>query len=413
MSKLKELTGYIVDEDGLLIDPYQDNQLQIGHHNHAGVRATGNRLVHAESTKSHASDNSLEDSAIGRSLYRDNSMASHVPNPNNRDQSNQYKVMDVDLDAIEVIDEDDLHQLPDAVNREILKNSREIVYEEDPRSGLGRDESFVSIKSSGSRKNMEIFEATRPGGSGRRHFVRYPLPEEDKRSLNGSRRNLSSRNLQEDDKRSLNGSRRNLSSRRVPAPVEKAESLHGSARNLVAGSRENLIGARRHTGSKELLTSIKRTVPVAKGAKEAKGDSRPRRKASERSGENPKIEVEIDMEGSSRQNTPPNLQQVALASYLSPSDLSPESGIVEGSSPEATRRNLRLPTTSVIARNRRSYEHAQLQDVNEAMTRTVCGSSSSDSEDSTKTSIPLVIVPGKSNTPGGDLGKQNISYTSV
>lgn len=341
-------------------------------------------------------------------------MSSQLPNQH-RDNHNQYKVLDVDLDAIEVIDEDDLHQLPDAVNREILKNSREIVYEEDPNQpGLTRDESFILMKPFGSRKNLEILEASKSGASGRRHFVRYPLSEDDKRSLSGSRRNLSSRNLaQEDEKRSLSGSRRNLSlQKRNQAPLEKAESLHGSTRNLNAGSRENLIGSRRNTGSKELLTSIKRSVPIAKSTKDT-GETRPRRKPSEKPSNKTKNDVEISMEVTAGQNSAPNLQQVALASYLSPSEMSPESGIVDGSnfsSPEAIRRNLKLPTSSVIARNRRSYEHAQLQDVNETLTRPISGSSSSDSESSSKASVPLVIVQGKTS---GNSAKQNISYTSV
>ncbi|XP_012254853.2 uncharacterized protein LOC105685397 isoform X2 [Athalia rosae] len=407
--------GYLVDEDGLLIDAYQDNHLQIGQHNQNGMRTTGQRLVHAESTRS---DNSLEDSAIGRSLYRDNSIASQLPQPNRENNLQQYKVLDrlgVDLDAIEVIDEDNLNQLPYATNREILKNSREILYEEDSnQGGLARDESFVSAKAFGSKKNMEILEASRPANNGRRHFVRYPMSDEDKRSLNGSRRNLSSRNLvQEEDKRSLNGSRRNLSGKRyLTTPLEKAESLHGSVRNLNVGSKENLIGSRRHTGSKELLNSIKRSAPVAQHPKSGTDEEskRTRPKASEKAPEKPKEEIEIRIESVARKNTPPNLQQVALASYLSPSELSPESGIIDGStlsSPEAARRDLKLPTSSVIARNRRSYEHAQLQDVNEALTRTASGSSSSDSESA---GAPLVILPGKT---GVTLQKQKISYTSV
>ncbi|XP_046606785.1 uncharacterized protein LOC124298618 isoform X1 [Neodiprion virginianus] len=420
--------GYLVDEDGLLIENYQENNMQGGHivNTQTGIRAPGHRLVHAESTKS---DNSLEDSAIGRSIYRDNSIASqqhnhhhhHQPANPHREPNHHYKNQEGDLDAIEVIDEDDLHQLPDSVNREILKNSREIVYEEDSNN-LSRDESFLTMRQFGSKKNLEILEASRPLISGRRHFVRYnPSSDEaEKRSLNGSRRNLSSRNLhsnQEEDKRSLNGSRRNLSgSKRHNQPnFEKAESLHGSTRNLNIGSRENLIGSRFQHGSKELLTTTttKRNTPVVKASKETR-DAKSRR----RKDDSAKKEVEIEIEGPvGPKNEPPNLHQVALATYLSsPSEMSPESGIVEGSvvlsSPEAVRRDLKLPASSVIARNRRSYEHAQLQDVNAETTtsRPGSGSSSSDSDSSSKVNTPLVVLPGKT---GVTLAKQNVSYTSV
>lgn len=323
------------------------------------------------------------------------------------------------MDAIQVIDEIDLHQLPDSVNREILKNSREIVYEEDPnQNGLSREESFLTMKSLSGKKNYEILEASRPAAPGKKHFIRYnPHSEDEKKSLYGSRRNLSSKNLaQEDDKRSLNGSRRNLNgSRRLPAMSDKTESLHGSTRNLNIGSRENLIRSRRHTGSKELLATVKRSAAVAKTSKGLKdaNASRARRKQAEKSSSVQKYDVEIDIESPVKKNSPPNLEQVVMANYLSPSELSPESGIVDSSvlsSPEMLRKDLKLPASSVIAKNRRSYEHAQLQDVNETMTRPSSGSSSSDSDSSMKANIPLVFLPGKTKV---NLEKQNISYTSV
>ncbi|XP_024938668.1 uncharacterized protein LOC107265566 isoform X3 [Cephus cinctus] len=382
---LRHGPGFIVDDDGATVDPYPDMYTQyMGHH---PPRSSGHHpLVHAESTKSAASDISLEDSTIGRSLYRDDSLGPQMPNR----ETGTSRIIDLDPDAIQVIGEAELYQLPEAVNKEILKNSREIVFEEQEMDSL-----------------PEAVNPKRPMG--------YPGSIDDKRSLNGSK-NLSFRTLGlDDEKRSLNGSRRNLNgSRRYHVLLDHGDSFSSSARNLFhVGSRENL-GPRRHTGSKEGLNVIRKTVRGMKGSKETP-ELRSRRRLPDISQGN-QTEVGVDVERVPKQDNPSNYTSPS-SSVLTESGRSPESGFVDQtqySSPESIKRGPRLPQNSVIARNRRSYENAQLQDMHEALTRTISESSSSDSESTTKNVVASISVPNKHIvTINFKSNSKPMSYTSV
>ena len=421
-----------MDEDGLLLDPYHEINHQY-HPVHHRPTACPGQILRAESTKS---DNSLDDHPLGRNLYRE--PTNTVPNPNQRELG-QYKIVEVDPDAIHEIGDAELQQLPEAVNREIIINSREIVYEEEPREiDTTREDNFSTI---------------RPPMGIKRHPMKYPLLDEEKRSLNGSRRNLNHRNfvpIIDDEKKSLNGSKRNLSNknlllsdddvksangskrnlngskRYLLLAVDKGDGWNGSAKNLYVDSRENLVGSRRHTGSKERLNVIKRTVAGVKGSKE-NPELKTRRKHNEIVSDCQKrAHVEIEIEKSRKNSGYPESMQneqqsnrtllLSADSANSESLLTPESGFAEsnhsGSSPEMIRKELRLPSDSVITRNRRSYEHAQLQDVNEALTSSSSESSSSDSDTPVLKDVKKISVTQKNGRPNS-ANRQTISYTSV
>ncbi|XP_011298555.1 uncharacterized protein [Fopius arisanus] len=404
--ELRHGNGFPMDED-LSMEPYHDIHHYYPHshhHRHPGINSSS--MVRTESTKS---DNSLEENNFSR-VFRESQQ--RLPSPHLLPQSHRdsgYRVVEVDPDAIHVMGDMELHQLPEAVNREILKNSREIVYEEEGREGEMREENFVRSV------------------SGRRAVPRYPLLDEERRSLGGSRRNLNHKNYPhlEDEKRSLNGSRRNLSASRkyILVPLERPDCWNGSARNLYVGSRENLIGSRRNTGSREHLNLMRRNingVTNGKGSREM-SDVRVKRYHPvahiEGEMEKPKRLVNLS-DAPSRQSTITPLSE----SIVSPNDiivtipsesvLTPESGFAEsphsGSSPESLRKELPLPANSIISRNRRSYENAQLQDVNHTMTRNSSSGSGTDSDDTTK---DIVTICGKESHKSHC--KQTVSHTSV
>ncbi|XP_043280058.1 uncharacterized protein [Venturia canescens] len=458
---LRHGTGFLVDEDGLLLDPYHEvshhHYPQAGHHRPAAVPGAINR---AESTKS---DNSLDEHMLSRSVYRE--PQSGLSNPQNQRELAHYKIVEVDPDAIQVIGDAELQHLPEAVNREILKNSREIVYEEDERGDHegARDDQFSP--------------APRTTTCPRRNNLRHPLPDEEKRSLSGSRRNLtrgvaaasaeeerrpfndSKRNLSnrnliliEDDKANpANDSRRNLngSKRYLLVALDRTDGWIGSAKNLHVGSRENLFGgSRRHTGSRERLNLIRRNLSTSKASKDT-GELRPRRRHRDT---NPEIlnttHVEIEMEKKSRrisdvaESLETNLEDERLrkestisstsrAATSSPSDFAtrstnnetvttPESGFAEissnqsSSSPEIVRKEPTLPINSNVTRNRRSYEHAQLQDVNEALTTSSdSDGDSSDSESAAGKESRTKMSPLQKIGDANSHPKNTVSYTSV
>ncbi|KAK2576340.1 hypothetical protein KPH14_005698 [Odynerus spinipes] len=380
------------------------------HHNHHH-----RPLMYMDSVRS---VNSLEDAPFGRHACRDVNCTGHVPAPltNPHRDTGQPKPMDVDPDAIQVMADVELQQLPEAVNREIIKNSREIVFEEDFREG--------EI----SREDHQLLGRT---PCAKRNLIKYPLLDEEKRSLNDSRRNLCNRNFPiacEEGRRSLNGSRRNLngSRRYLLLAIDRSN----SNRNLHTTSGENLIGARRHTGSREHLDIIKRNmIHGMKGSKEVYEVPEMKRRLN---GSDIEVHNKVNIEtekAPARVPVPPDLREIfpeegnfppppsrSPKGARSPiSDLSPESGFFEGnqSSPESGRRN-RVP--SVSTRNRRSYENAQLQDVNRALSRRNSASSLSDSDGQSKTligDVESVAAVGKQATTNGSPPKQTISYTSV
>ncbi|XP_066587881.1 uncharacterized protein [Prorops nasuta] len=443
--ELRHGTGLIIDEDLVMGSCPEmrcqctERQLALSNHH--------NDLMHTDSTKS---DNSLEESASSRHVYRDANCTSsgqcHHQYPlttPQRDVTGQYKIAEVDPDSsIQVMGEVELQQLPEAVSREILKNSREIVYEEDPRD----PEAFRDEPHSIPHRSTVL----------KKGLARFPLLDEERRSLNGSRRNLSNRNLVigcDDDRRSLNGSRRNLNGSRRYLLVAMDGS--DSSKNLSANSRENLISARRHTGSKERLNQLRRNICMngVKGSKETP-ELRTRRRLNGQVSE-PLERVSIETEkmpkepfrfvGNNLQESPSsvprsckdssmvsNVSSMQTTSSFAPLDCfssaptssplsidsnpSPESGFYDSnrqaSSPEFNNKRFRLPNNSIITRNRRSYEHAQLQDVNKAFSRTNSGSSTSDSDASVKNLGNNASV--SENSGGGpSAAKPTISYTSV
>ncbi|XP_063981362.1 uncharacterized protein LOC135164696 isoform X2 [Diachasmimorpha longicaudata] len=406
--ELRHGNGFPMDEDGLMMEPYHDTHHHYPHsHNHRHPMIIPSSMVRTESTKS---DNSLEEHTFCR-VCRESQQ--RMPSPHLLSQPHRdsaYRVVEVDPDAIQVIGDMELQQLPEAVNREILKNSREIVFEEEPRDGeMMREENF--IRSVGHRRAL----------------LRHPLLDEERRSLSGSRRNLNHKNYPhiEDDKRSLNGSRRNLSGSRkyILVPLERPDCWNGSARNLYVGSRENLIGSRRNTGSREQLNVMRRNMNGVKGTREV-SDVRVKR-------HHPVVHADGEMEKPRRaanhsettRQSSTTIPSPSSDSIVSPNDiivtiptesvLTPESGFAEsphsGSSPESTRKELRLPANSIISRNRRSYENAQLQDVNHVMTRN--SSSSSSTSDSDGTTKDIVPIGGKKSHESNV--KQTVSHTSV
>ena len=373
-------------------------------------------LAHADSIRS---ETSLEDSALGRSICRDS-----CANPNHSSyhppkETNHYKIVEIEPDAIHVIGDAELEQLPEAVNREILKNSREIVYEDEQRVRDYNHRHHVHRERDFKEDSLLIPKTFVP--TIRKNF-RYPLLDEERRSLQGSRRNLSNRNLliADEDKRSLNESRRNSngSKKYLLLSLDKSD----SHRNLYVGSRENLFGSRRHTGSKEMLNGIKRNVVGIKGSKETP-ELRPRKKTNEIIIDGKDYELEKSFRKSARSG----LQEVVVHRFETSSP-SPQE-IIENSIPnsrlesassrdsdllnecyssENNKSERRLSGSSVIARNRRSYENAQLQDVTKVISRHNSGSSSSDSDSTSRTVNSSGVLKKKSSVE-----RKPISYTSV
>ncbi|KAI4503945.1 hypothetical protein M0802_001348 [Mischocyttarus mexicanus] len=327
----------------------------------------------------------------------------------------QSKLTDAELDAIQVMGDIEFRHLPEAVNREIIKNSREIVFEEQEfRDSEKEEHQGRTLNQLNSKKNL----------------IKHPLLDEERRLLNGSGRNLNNKNLStgwEDGRRSLNGSRKTLngSKRFLLLAIDKSN----SNRNLnTITSGESLIIARRHTGSREHLDGIKRNI--VSGMKQSKEvheipETKRRLNVSDLEVHN-KISIETEKTTNREKaefremfTTAPeegHLSERSSTGLQSPiSDLSPESGFFEGnqSSPESSRRFSRVP--SISTRNRRSYENAQLQDVNQALSKRNSASSSSDSDgQQNKTliaDVEPIITNGKQQN--GTTSKQTISYTSV
>ncbi|XP_017888093.1 uncharacterized protein LOC108629754 isoform X2 [Ceratina calcarata] len=399
--ELRHGNGVIVDED-FLSESCQDTHY---HYGHRPLIVTNHQPGHhplINYTDSGRSETSADEASPCRNACRDSSC--HGPPIPNRDHDRgQYKIFDLDPDGIQVMGETELQHLPEAVNKEILRNSREIIFEEPEAS---REGSPLLLKS-----------------NSKRNILRHPLLDEERKSLNSSKRNLYHKNILrsfEEDKRSLDGSRRNLNGSRryllIPLDDKKAE----------IGNRESF---RRHTGSRERLNAIRRNIS-AKGSREIEHDARGRVNSTddrlmiemEKSVKSPRqqeIIAESNRTSISDPNLSPNAYIPPLKNHESPlialpispmSDASPESGFYEGtqwsSSPEYIRKDLQLPHESTITRNRRSYENAQLQDVNEVLSRPNSDNSSLDSEGSTKNMA-------NDGGPRTYEKKQAISYTSV
>ncbi|XP_017762886.1 PREDICTED: uncharacterized protein LOC108552742 isoform X2 [Eufriesea mexicana] len=406
--ELRHGNGMIVDED-FLMESCQDSQCHCGHRPMIVTNHHHHPNHHLTYVDSGRSETSADEATTCRNAYRDSTY--HGPGIPNRDHGH-YKILDLDPDGIQVMADVDLQQLPEAVNKEILKNSREIIFEEPETS---REGSPLLLKS-----------------TNRRNLVKHSLLDEEKRSLNSSKRSLYHRNIlrgMDEDKRSLDGSRRNLNGSRkyLLIPLDN--------KNAETGNKENFTAAKRHAGSREYLNAARKSI-CAKGSKEIhEPDVRGRLNSND---DRLMIEMEKFPKSSRRQevlsegnrtslsdpNLLPNEYTTPLKYHQSPdpslpispvSDLSPESGFYEGtqwsSSPEYVRKDLRVPNEPVITRNRRSYENAQLQDVNEALSRPNSDNSSLNSEESTKN---LANDGGsRKYNEKNVVAKQVISYTSV
>ncbi|XP_076680340.1 uncharacterized protein LOC143375276 isoform X3 [Andrena cerasifolii] len=402
--ELRHGNGVIVDED-FPAESYADSQCHCGHR----PAILGHPLTHVDSIRSEAS---VDETITSRNAYRDPCIYQGAP-PGlaSRDHS-YYRILDLDPDGIQVMGDVDMHQLPEAVNREIVQNSREIIYEEPETSREGSP-------------------LLRPTAS--RRAIRHPLLDEERRSLNSCRRIVPHRSLlrgSEEDRRSLDGSRRNLngSKRYLLVPLD--------GRTLEASVKEHL--PRRHTGSKEHLNAIRKNAPAKESKEIPEVDARERLHSNddrlmiemERCSDqaSPCLQGTVLSEGNRASLSDPNLspneytgspkcrRSPVTGSPVSPtSDLSPESGFYEGaqwnSSPECVQRDLKLPNDSAVTRNRRSYENAQLQDVNEALSRPDSENSSLHSEESAKNSTNDNVQSkcGEKSV----VAKQAISYTSV
>ncbi|XP_017797797.1 PREDICTED: uncharacterized protein LOC108578896 isoform X2 [Habropoda laboriosa] len=405
--ELRHGNGVIVDED-FLVESYHDSQCHYGHRPMAMVshHQHTHPLHYVDSGRS---ETSADEATTCRNACRDSIY--HGPALPNRDHSHS-KILDLDPDGIQVMGEVDLQQLPEAVNREILKNSREIIFEE--------PEAF--------REGSPLLRS-----ASRRSTVRHPLLDEERRSLHSSRRSLYHKNILrglEEEKRSLDGSRRNLTGSRkyLLIPLDN--------KSVETGHRESFTSARRHTGSRERLNAMRKNISVKETKESFEPDPRGRLNSNddrlmiemEKSVKSPRMQELLSSEDNRTSLSDPNLSPNGYNSSakcrrslvptlpISPvSDLSPESGFYEGtqwgSSPEYVRKDLRLHNEAVVTRNRRSYENAQLQDVNEALSRPHSDNSSLDSEESAKNS-----------TNDGNSRKYNekntvkqtaISYTSV
>ncbi|XP_043521994.1 uncharacterized protein LOC122534953 isoform X3 [Frieseomelitta varia] len=403
--ELRHGNGMIIDED-FLTESCQDSQCHCGHRSHLNHHHhhPNHHLTYVDSGRS---ETSADEATTCRNSYRDSSY--HGPAIANRDHGH-CKILDLDPDGIQVMGEVELQHLPELVNREILKNSREIIFEEPETS---REGSPLLLKST-NRKNWK-----------------HSLVDEERRSLNSSKRSLYHRNVirgLEEDKRSLDGSRRNLNGSRkyILIPWDNKNGTE-------TGYRDNFAVNRRHAEGKECFNTTRKAICV-KGSKEIQdADTRGRLNSND-------DRLIIEMEKSSKSHQPqetltkdgstslshPNLSSNGYASpskspvpsnssnLLPISDLSPESGFYEGtqcnSSPEYVRRDLKIPNESVIARNRRSYENAQLQDVNEALSGRNSDNSSLDSEASKN----LASEHGSRKFGEKNVaGKQTVSYTSV
>ncbi|KAK0096458.1 hypothetical protein PV326_005420 [Microctonus aethiopoides] len=431
-SVVKYFTGFIVDDEVMCMEPYHDVHHYTNNHRPTMIGPNQNFIARAESTKS---DNSLEEHGVfNRGIYRD--AHSRIPSPHfiyhpQRESVGHEKSMETDNDAIQIIGEVELQHLPDAVSREIVKNSREIIFEEEPR------ESEPLLSREGSSSSMRLVNGKRISP------MRYPvLLDEEKRLLSDSKRNLNLKNFPfiDEEKRSLNGSRRNLngSKRYVLVSLDKAEGWNGSARNLNIGSKDNLINTRRHTESKEKLNIIKQNKKLTKELSDGKIkrkliDINPSEchmpvhvaieidKQSKQIGQQSELTQQLD----SNLTPSPSTDSITLPSEiivappLSESALTPESGFADGqfpnSSPESNKReHISSPINSnILSRNRRSYEHAQLQDVNDILTRTSSGSSYSDSDGLSKDITPENLYSKQENPSPKPTTRQIISYTSV
>ncbi|XP_034180526.1 uncharacterized protein LOC117604515 isoform X2 [Osmia lignaria lignaria] len=375
--ELRHGNGAIIDED-FLGEPCQDAQWHCGHRP-------------ATVSNHHHHNHPVTDTSV----Y-------HGPTIPSRDHG-QYKILDLDPDGIQVMAECELQQLPEAVNKEILKNSREIIFEE-PETW---------------REGSPLLRSTC-----RRGVNKHPLLDEERRSLNSSRRSLYHRNIirgMEEEKRSLDGSRKNLTASRryllIPLDSKTPET-----------NKDNLPVTRRHTGSRERLNSMRKNICV-KGSKETPelinrgrlnfNDDRLIIE-TEKCPKLPRTQ-ELLSESNRTSLSDPNLSPNGYASSRccqSPilgHPISPESGFYEGtqwsSSPECVRKDLRVPNEAAMTRNRRSYENAQLQDVNEALSRPNSDNSSLDSDECGKNSCNDT-VPRK-YPERNVVSKQPISYTSV
>lgn len=361
-------------------------------------------------TDSIKSDNSTEDSVPSRNAYKDPTygVQESIPIPK------IGQIFDVDPNDIQEMAEVDPKQLPQAINPEILRNSREIMSErmnEDPESARRELRELSFLKLNGTRRNpakRPFLEEDRwlSNGSGKRLHItignRIALPEEDKR---------------------LSCNRSNGAKKPVVLAIDR---LRNKPSLSETENRENLICSRRHTGSRERLNVIRRNV-CAKGSKETP-DLRTRRKLHFEDHERISIEREksskisfspslprmtssqncgIRSESPTDSNSPydkspeipiPSEYSRSLTSAIS--DLSPESGFYEGnrssSSAETIRKDLRFPEdlrNSVITRNRKSYEDAQLQDVNRNFSRQNSASSSSDGDSTVANLINNIVIP--------------------
>ncbi|XP_031773228.1 uncharacterized protein LOC100871820 isoform X2 [Apis florea] len=391
--ELRHGNGTVIIDEDFLTESCQESQCHCGHratnhHNHHHNHHHPNHHLNYVDNYGR-SETSVDEAIVGRNAYRDPTYHG-PPLAAIRNDNPHFKILDLDPDGIQVMGEIDLQHLPDAVNKEILKNSREIIFEEPETSREGSP----LLKNSAARRNAA------------KHLL-----DEERRSLNSSRRSLYHRNIlrgcSDEEKRSLDGSRRNL---------------HGSRKYL-------LIPIESKEGGNNLSkrqTEGRKTIWPRGQSREILGEAETRRRVNSN---DDRLMIEMEKSSKSPSLSDPNLSPcskngqspVPPLQISSPGpNASPESGFYEASSarwnpsPEYARKHLRLGNCeSANARNRRSYENAQLQDVNEVL---VVSRPNSDNSDNSLDSEASAKNPGNDGGPRryGDTKKQQpISYTSV
>ncbi|XP_011341259.1 uncharacterized protein LOC105281618 isoform X3 [Ooceraea biroi] len=121
---LRHPTGVLIDEEHLIERQCACNYRRI---NQCCLRLP---LTPLDSSNSH---NSVENEYRWRNGC---TFPNCISSANQLENIEQSEMFDFDPDAIQVMEDVELQQLPEAVNREIVKNSQEIVYEEEEEEGL-------------------------------------------------------------------------------------------------------------------------------------------------------------------------------------------------------------------------------------------------------------------------------------
>ncbi|KAG7210445.1 hypothetical protein KM043_011976 [Ampulex compressa] len=409
--ELRHGTGVIVDED-LLEESYGHCRCDYRQPIVPYYRPRP-PLIHMDSIRS---DVSTEDSLPYRESCRKSNCTAHGQQVvvSGDSSGQQYKTLDVDPDAIQVMGEIELQQLPEAVNEEIVKNSQEIVYEEEPREPDSPTCRLVP-RGCSTKRRFTNDDRRPPDSPGRSMYYRNILigTEEGGRSFSGQKRRLSGSKKylvlaldRANGQLQANGNAGNAGNAVARHSAYRSERLDAASRSVYANQ----------AGSGDLMT--RRKLRCKEEGERVVIDME--RVAKRQSVARPREMIVSRSRGICEHSRSEFVLNSARKSPIDPtspiSDLSPESGFYDGnqwnSSPESNRKGLRIPDESVLGRNRRSYEDAQMQDVNEALVARKSESTSSDSDVSAKNLVDDVDMLEERKDVRVTT-KRGISYTSV